>query len=249
MSTASSSGNNEPSTATSHVASNLADVQQRIRLTCENFGRSPDSVRLVAVSKTKPSSLIVEAYETGHRTFGENYVQELCDKAEELPTDISWHMIGPIQSNKASLLVKTVMAKSTLTVETVATLKLAKKLDNAMAEYPDKLLNIYIQVNTSGEDTKSGVERDEVVTLCRDILQQCPRLRIQGLMTIGAPGDRSCFDTLRQCREEVRAAGLPLGPLELSMGMSDDFEVAIEKGATNVRIGSTIFGARDYSNK
>lgn len=249
MSTASGNSSIQPATATSHVAPNLADAQQRIRDTCDKVGRSPESVRLVAVSKTKPSSLITEAYNVGHRVFGENYVQELCDKAEELPGDISWHMIGPLQSNKANLLVKTVMAKATLTVETVATLKLAKKLDSAMVDYPDKTLNIYLQVNTSGEDTKSGLEPNEVVDLIRDITEQCPRLRIQGLMTIGAPGDQSCFDTLCKCRDEVAVAGLPIETLELSMGMSDDFEVAIEKGSTNVRIGSTIFGARDYSKK
>lgn len=241
--------------SSSEVAVNLEGVLQNIKTACEESGRDSGNVRLVAVSKTKPSSLLLEAYEAGQRHFGENYVQELVGKAEELPDDIHWHFIGPLQSNKANLLVKSVVPNSaSLTVETVSSIKLAKKLNNAMAlvnEEADKeeTLNVFIQVNTSGEESKSGVEPSGVVELCKEIRQECPLLVIKGLMTIGAPGDLGCFDTLRDCRDSVeQALDLP-EPLELSMGMSGDYEQAIARGATNVRVGSTIFGARDYSNK
>lgn len=240
----------------SDVATNLNTVLQNIQSACEDNGRNVEEIRLVAVSKTKPSSLLMDAYKAGQRYFGENYVQELVGKAEELPNDIHWHFIGPLQSNKANLLVKSVVPNAaSLTVETVSTLKLANKLNNAMAavneesdDDEDKKLSIFIQVNTSGEDTKSGVEPSEVAALCQDIVAKCPLLAIQGLMTIGAPGDYSCFDTLRECRDEVQVA-LGMESLELSMGMSGDYQQAIAQGATNVRVGSTIFGARDYSNK
>lgn len=201
----------------------------------------------------------MEAYNAGQRYFGENYVQELCGKAPVLPNDIQWHFIGPLQSNKAGLLVKTVGLDQLHCVETVSTLKLAKKLDKAVMdikedkdEWKDQQLNIYLQVNTSGEASKSGLTPgDEVLTCARSIRDECPHLKISGLMTIGAPGDMSCFDTLVECREQLaKDIGLnDVNQLDLSMGMSGDFEVAIEKGATNVRVGSTIFGARDYSNK
>lgn len=242
----------------SDVAANLDTVLTNIQKACLENGRNVDDVRLVAVSKTKPSSLVEDAYTAGQRCFGENYVQELVQKAQELPNDIHWHYIGPLQSNKANLLVKSVVPNAaSLTVETVSTIKLAKKLNNAMAavnseneeDDDEKKLSIFIQVNTSGEDTKSGVEPSGVVVLCQEISDECPLLVIQGLMTIGAPGDLTCFDTLGECRNEVQEALSPIAPLELSMGMSGDYEQAIARGATNVRVGSTIFGARDYSNK
>lgn len=232
-----------------NVASNLDRVREKIRVACNENERPESSVRLVAVSKTKPNELILQAYCHGQYHFGENYVQELVRKAAELPENIHWHFIGPLQSNKANLLVTSVVPISaSLTVETVSTLKLAKKLDKAMEslEYSHDKLDIFIQVNTSGEDTKSGVEPESVVTLCQDIVKSCPHLRIKGLMTIGAPGDLECFDTLVSCKQQVMDA-LEVSTLELSMGMSDDYEQAIARGATNVRVGSSIFGARDYS--
>jgi len=238
----------------SEVAANLDTVLKNMQNACEENGRNVEQVRLVAVSKTKPSELLMDAYNAGQRYFGENYVQELVGKAEELPDDIHWHFIGPLQSNKANLLVKSVVPNAaSLTIETLSTLKLANKLNNAMAtvnesEKTERKLSIFIQVNTSGEDSKSGVEPNNVVALCQDIVETCPLLEIQGLMTIGAPGDLTCFDILRDCRDQVKEA-LNIPSLELSMGMSGDYEQAIARGATNVRVGSTIFGARDYSNK
>lgn len=172
-----------------------------------------------------------------------------------MPDDVSWHFIGPLQSNKAAPLVKAVGLDKLACIETISTLKLAAKLNRAVETLNEdveekKKLGIYIQVNTSGEDSKSGVTPGgEVADLVHKISEECPWLSINGLMTIGAPGDHSCFDTLSSCRDEV-ATMLDKDPkdLDLSMGMSGDFEVAIAKGATSVRVGSTIFGERDYSN-
>lgn len=178
-------------------------------------------------------------------------------KAAELPSDISWHFIGPLQSNKAAPLVKKVGLPKLACVETVASMKLANKLNNAVENLhnyegteEDKKLGIYLQVNTSGEESKSGLgPGDELIVLAKNIATNCPRLSINGLMTIGAPGDLGCFDTLAKCREDVaQALGVSSDELDLSMGMSGDYERAIERGATSVRVGSTIFGARDYSN-
>jgi pyridoxal phosphate enzyme (YggS family) len=176
-------------------------------------------------------------------------------KCTEMPDDVSWHFIGPLQSNKAGPLVKTVGLNKLACIETVSTLKLASKLNRAAELWNEeageqKKLGIYIQVNTSGEESKSGVNPgSEVGELIKQISDECPLLSIDGLMTIGLPGDYSCFDTLVKCREEA-AVALNKDPneLELSMGMSGDFEIAIAKGATNVRVGSTIFGDRDYSS-
>jgi len=176
-------------------------------------------------------------------------------KAKDMPDDVSWHFIGPLQSNKAAPLVKTVGLDKLACIETVSTLKLATKLNRAVETLNEdaeekKKLGIYIQVNTSGEESKSGVSPNgEVADLVKKISEECSSLSINGLMTIGAPGDSSCFDTLAQCREEVSSIlNIDSNDLELSMGMSGDFEVAIAKGATSVRVGSTIFGERDYSN-
>lgn len=237
------------------IASNIAAVRQRLEDAISSNDRPAGSVRLVAVSKTKPLELLQAAYESGQRYFGENYAQELMAKSKEMPDDVSWHFIGPLQSNKAASLVKTVGLNKLACIETVSTLKLASKLNRAVEALNEdseekKKLGIYIQVNTSGEESKSGLSPgEEVSDFVKQISGECPWLSIGGLMTIGAPGDYSCFDTLVQCRDEV-AAELGLKPegLELSMGMSGDFEVAVARGATSVRVGSTIFGERDYSN-
>jgi pyridoxal phosphate enzyme (YggS family) len=177
-------------------------------------------------------------------------------KSSEMPDDVAWHFIGPLQSNKAAPLVKTVGLNKLACVETVSTLKLAVKLNRAVDAWNEestgepKKLGIYIQVNTSGEDTKSGIAPgSEVCDLVKKISNECPSLSIDGLMTIGAPDDDSCFDILAGCRDEVaKVLGREPKDLELSMGMSGDFQVAIAKGATSIRVGSTIFGERDYSN-
>lgn len=249
-------------TETVDVAFNLQEVQEAIRCVCQDVGRSPEQVRLVAVSKTKPLELLQQAYHCGQRVFGENYAQELVDKAEQMGhdhDDIVWHFIGGLQSNKANMLVKGVVPHGNLVVETVGSIKVATKLNNAMANLDDELpdekkgttLSVFVQINTSGEDAKSGVSPgDEAIELCQHIIKSCDRLHLMGLMTIGAIGDISNFETLVACRDTV-ANALSVDPstLELSMGMSGDYKEAIRYGATNVRVGSTLFGARDYSNK
>jgi len=237
------------------VASNIASVRQRIDEAINDSSLEPGSVRLIAVSKTKPIPLLQAAYDCGQRYFGENYAQECMAKSKELPDDVCWHFIGPLQSNKAAALVKTVGLDKLKCIETVSTIKLANKLNNAVKTMNEELdakktLGIYIQVNTSGEESKSGVSPgEEVANLAKQISDDCSFLTINGLMTIGAPGDYSCFDTLAKCREEVATIlGKTTGELELSMGMSGDYDEAIARGASSVRVGSTIFGARDYSN-
>ncbi len=233
------------------VGANLEEVRQAMVQACKDAGRDMEEVRLVAVSKTKPLELVQAAYDCGQRVFGENYAQELVEKAEAIgKDDVQWHFIGGLQSNKANMLVKGVVPYGKLVVETVNSWKVAKKLDSAMSEFDDKTLEVFVQINTSGEDTKSGVSTEEAMELCQQIVNECERVKLKGVMTIGAPGDVNCLDALVACRNQV-AEKLQMDPneLEVSMGMSDDFEMAIQKGSTNVRVGSVIFGARDYSNK
>lgn len=205
-------------------------------------------VKLVAVSKYKPAACIMELYNAGQRDFGENYVQELTSKAAVLPADINWHFIGHLQSQKAKALIRDV---SNLTLmETVDSEKIATKLNAAVEQAERSPLSVYVQVCTSDEGTKSGVDPEEVTVLCQHILANCPHLLLKGLMTIGAPGDYTCFDTLRESRNTVSSRlDIPPDSLDLSMGMSADFQEAITRGSTSVRIGSTIFGPRDYSKK
>ena len=229
----------------SAVVSNAAVVRGRMEQAALACGRDAGAVRLVAVSKTKPASDIEQLYAAGHRTFGENYFQELVEKASVLPEDIEWHFIGHLQSQKAGKLVKDVKGLSV--VETIDSLKLAKKLNTACETAERASLDIYIQVDTSNEDTKSGVPPAEAIGLIQAIQSECSRLRVSGLMTIGAPGDISCFDRLVETRLEVTSAlGVAPESLALSMGMSGDFEEAIARGATSIRVGSTIFGERIY---
>uniref|UniRef100_A0A061R944 Pyridoxal phosphate homeostasis protein n=1 Tax=Tetraselmis sp. GSL018 TaxID=582737 RepID=A0A061R944_9CHLO len=238
-----------PSTE-SAVRKALYDVRTRIAKTVEShkIAREP---RLVAISKTKPIEAIREAYEAGHRHFGENYVQEISEKAPELPDDICWHFVGHLQSNKIKLLLDSVPNLSML--ETVDSVKLANKLNNAVDSLKRSPLPVMVQVNTSGEESKSGVSPDDAVELARHVHNGCQNLRLAGLMTIGMPDYTSRpenFQCLKECRKRIcKELGLQEDELELSMGMSGDFENAIAMGSTNVRVGSTIFGARDYSKK
>lgn len=209
-------------------------------------------VRLVAVSKTKPASDVREAYEAGQRDFGENYVQEVLEKAPVLPQDIRWHFIGHLQSNKVKALIEGV--PSLFMVQTVDSEKLANKLDSAVgAAQRGTPLSVLVQVNTSGEESKYGVVPEECVALAQHIARNCSNLHLAGLMTIGMPDYSSRpenFACLADCRKQVAdSLGLKESDLELSMGMSGDFEAAIEMGSTNVRVGSTIFGARVYPDK
>ena len=248
--TVGSSSSSLSSTSNSGIALNARNVREKIEAKCKELGRDPSEVLLVPVSKTKPNENIMELYNDGWRHFGENYFQELLEKAEALPEDIVWHFIGHLQSGKANRLLREVTNLGV--VETVDTIKLANKLNTACeaAERSEKL-NIYIQVDTSGEDSKSGVSPGKgMVEMADTIKNDCKSLQITGLMTIGAPGDLTCFDKLVDCRKTLAAHwGVPTESLALSMGMSGDYLQAIERGSTSVRVGSTIFGARDYPNK
>lgn len=212
-------------------------------------GNASPPVRLVAVSKTKPLAMVLEAHTHGQRVFGENYVQELVDKAKDpqAPADIEWHFIGHLQTNKCNALAD---LPRLMMVETVDSARLADALNKAVAKKPRPApLAVMVQVNTSQEESKSGIPTGECVALAEHIVKQCPSLRLAGLMTIGDP-DRHVvpnpdFEALVQCRAAVAAAlGVDADTLELSMGMSGDFEHAVEMGSTNVRVGSSIFGAR-----
>lgn len=223
-------------------------VIARIEQAAVNAGRDPNVPRLCAVSKTKPAIAVQELYEAGHRIFGENYVQELVEKSAQLPADISWHFIGSLQSNKVKPLLRDV--PSLACVQTVDSAKLALKLNSAVEALARAPLDVYLQVDTSGEDTKSGIPPAELGELVQFVSANCPQLRLKGLMTIGAPGDLTCFDRLVECRAEAASLlGIEPDVLELSMGMSGDFEEAVARGATCIRVGSTIFGERDYSAK
>eukprot|EP00761_Pharyngomonas_kirbyi_P009547 gb/GECH01009563.1/.p1 GENE.gb/GECH01009563.1/~~gb/GECH01009563.1/.p1 ORF type:complete len:235 (+),score=52.64 gb/GECH01009563.1/:1-705(+) len=205
-------------------------------------------VRLVAVSKTKPASLIQDCYDAGHRHFGENYAQELIDKAKELPQDISWHFIGHLQSNKAKRLIEGV--PNLFMVQTIDRIKIANALNKAVEGFNRDALRVLVQVNTSQEESKSGVPEDNVVDVVRHILENCSHLKFCGLMTIGRIGDSSDFMRLSQVRDQIcRELKIEADQIELSMGMSGDFEEAIASGSHSVRVGSSIFGAREYKNK
>lgn len=203
-------------------------------------------VRLVAVSKTKPVEAVQEAYAAGQRAFGENYAQELLDKAPRLPGDIRWHFIGHLQSNKAKALVEGV--PNLAMVETLDSAKLADRLDRCVAAAGRAPLAVAVQVNTSGEESKYGVEPGAaVVELARHVHENCPNLRLAGLMTIGMPDYSSRpenFECLARCRADVAAAlGLAAADdLELSMGMSGDFEAAVSKKRRGGKGGRSFVG-------
>jgi len=237
------------------VASKLKAVQARIA------ERSGDrDVTLVAVSKTKPLALVTAAAHAGHRDFGENYIQELVEKStaardaeDPVAASLRWHFIGKIQSNKAKLLCS---APNLYAVHTIHNEKIASALQRHWhdAKGPDcESLRVFVQVNTSGEEAKGGCEPKEAADLALFVRSQCPNLRLEGLMCIGkysgSEGDASPdFLSLKDCRmHAANALGVDEDSLALSMGMSHDFETAVDHGATHVRVGSTIFGARVYS--
>lgn len=224
----------------SAVHDNLERVRERIARACDACGRDPAGVRLVAVSKTKPADAIREAWDAGQRDFGENYAQELAEKAKALAglEGLRWHFIGHLQSNKAKL-----VAPIASVVHSIDSPSLAKELAKRAAT-AGRTLDALIEVNVGGEATKSGVTGSEIEELCAAI-EALPALRLRGLMTMPPPGDlevaRKVFEALVSLRNlHGGAARLP----ELSMGMTDDLEVAIRCGATMVRVGTAIFGAR-----
>jgi pyridoxal phosphate enzyme (YggS family) len=223
------------------IAANLELVRSRIRDAAVKSGRDPSEIKLVAVSKLKPVGAIREAYEAGQRAFGENYAQDMAFKSKELSDlDIEWHFIGHLQTNKAKLITPI-----TSCVESIDSLKLAKELNKRL----ERPIDILIEVNIGQEESKAGVREDDLPQLIRG-LDKFDNLNLKGLMIIppyqeDPEASRPYFRKLGQLLDRLNEEEIPCEPLtELSMGMSHDFEVAIEEGATIVRVGTAIFGER-----
>jgi PLP dependent protein len=233
--------------SSSHVARHLDEVRQRIAKAAADASRDASSVTLLAVSKTFPAEDVRAAFNAGQRAFGENYVQEAVAKITglaDLRSEIEWHFIGPLQSNKTK-----VVAENFDWVHSVDRLKIAERLNEQRPEDLPRL-SVCLQINVSGEDSKSGVAPGDALALAHQIAV-LPRLRLRGLMAIPEPAgtldeQRAPHRRLREIMDTLRSDGLELDTL--SMGMSADIEAAILEGATMVRIGTAIFGARDYSH-
>lgn len=229
------------------IASNLHFIRSQIDMACIQASRDPKHVQLLAVSKTKPVESILAAYHAGQRQFGESYVQDAIPKIEHIAniekiSDIEWHFIGPLQSNKTRL-----VAEHFSWVHSIERLKIAQRLSE---QRPDHLppLNICIQINISGEETKSGIQTSDVDALVAEI-EQLPKLQLRGLMCIAENTDdleavRANFISMQQLFNELKKRYPSVDTL--SMGMTDDMKIAIASGSTMVRIGTAIFGSREY---
>ena len=228
------------------IADNLELINARIAAACEQAGRPRDSVRLIAVSKTKPAEMVAEAYAAGQRLFGENHAQELTAKKPVLPEDIEWHFIGNLQRNK----VKYVVGAAAL-IHSVNSAALAKEIDR-VAGNRGLTQDVLAEINVGGEESKQGADAEEARSLV-EAIAALPHLRLRGLMTVAPFAEDP--ETVRPVFRRLKEMLTEFAPLtrepeafdELSMGMSGDFEAAIGEGATYVRIGTAIFGARDYS--
>lgn len=227
------------------IRENLNAVSENIMRVCEQSGREPGTVTLIAVSKTKPVSALWEAYHCGCREFGENKVQELIEKQEALPKDIKWHMIGHLQRNK----VKYIVDKVAL-IHSVDSLKLAEEISREALKKKAEV-SVLIEVNIAGEDTKFGVKPEDTEPLIREI-SLLPGIHIEGLMTI-APyvedpeENRQYFAGLKQLSVDIGQKNIDNVNMNvLSMGMTGDYLVAVEEGASYVRVGTGIFGERQY---
>lgn len=240
-----------------NISENLSILSDRIQsaVTRRNLVSSKDPC-LVAVSKTKPLTLVKQAYDAGQRHFGENYIKELNMKSNnpdiaELCPDIKWHYVGAFQKKMASSLMR---ASNLYMLETLHGIPEADAVNKRWPH--EQPLKVLVQVNTSGEASKSGVAPDQCLAVATHIERNCDKLKLSGFMSIGARGhDYSSgpnpdFETLIQCRKDAcQALDLKEEDMELSMGMSGDFEEAIEAGSTIIRVGTSIFGARDYPNQ
>ena len=228
------------------LAENLQQVNANIEKACAAVSRDPGEVTLVAVSKTKPVSMLQEAYDAGARVFGENKVQEIMDKYPQLPSDIRWHMIGHLQRNK----VKYVVGRAAL-IHSVDSVRLAEAIDQE-AEKKGIVMPVLVEVNVASEESKFGVRVEE----CADFIENIAKMEhisVEGLMTIApfvenAEDNRKYFAKLRELSVDISAKNIDnVNMRDLSMGMTGDYEVAIEEGATMVRVGTGIFGERNYN--
>ncbi|MFV0364304.1 MAG: YggS family pyridoxal phosphate-dependent enzyme [Suipraeoptans sp.] len=226
---------------------NLEEVQKNIANSCIKTGREEQEVQLIAVSKTKPVSLLMEAYNDGVRVFGENKAQEIVEKYDQMPSDVKWHMIGHLQTNKVKYIIDKVAM-----IHSVDSMKLAKIIDKEAKKH-NISMNILIEVNVAREDTKFGIMPEDLESLIREI-SVLSNLNIKGLMTI-APytsnpeknrGVFKCLNKLSVDIDHKNIDNVHMGTL--SMGMTGDYQVAIEEGATMVRVGTGLFGARNYAN-
>ncbi|MCD8249157.1 MAG: YggS family pyridoxal phosphate-dependent enzyme [Lachnospiraceae bacterium] len=228
------------------VTENLREVERRVSEACVRAGRNRDEVTLIAVSKTKPVEMLKEAYEAGARAFGENKVQELCEKYDQLPEDIDWHLIGHLQRNK----VKYVVGKAAM-IHSVDSLRLAQEISRE-AEKKGVEVDILIEVNVAEEESKFGVSVAETEELVREAAA-LPHIHVQGLMTIAPQVEKSeenrpIFRALKKLAVDIKMKNIDnVNMDELSMGMTGDYETAIEEGATMVRVGTGIFGERNYA--
>ncbi len=228
------------------ILDNISNVQKNIKDACDRVNRDISEVTLIAVSKTKPKRMIIDALPSGITHFGENKVQELCDKYENLPKEIKWHMIGHLQRNK----VKYLVGKVDL-IHSVDSYRLAEQIEKEFAKF-NQIANILIEVNMAEEESKFGTTCDETEELIRKIAQ-LPHIKVNGLMTI-APftnnpeSNRIYFRNMKKLLVDIASKNIDNITMEvLSMGMTGDYEVAIEEGATMIRVGTGIFGERDYT--
>ncbi len=230
------------------IQDNLAEVRRNIVLQCEKVGRNPSEVTLIAVSKTKPLSMVQEAMEADQLVFGENKVQEMCEKHASLSNyeNVEWHLIGHLQSNKVKKAVS--VAKM---IHSVDSLDLAREIDRQAAKI-DKIQDILLEVNVAEEETKFGFRLEQAAEAVPEILSM-KNVRLRGFMTVAPFTDdpesnRNYFKSLKQLMIDINARYIDNKNIDvLSMGMSGDYKVAIEEGATHIRVGTFIFGERDYS--
>lgn len=229
----------------SFITENILSVQSKIQAACQRSSRSAKTITLLAVSKTKPNEMILAAQSAGLTVFGENYVQELCEKIETLPSDITWHMIGHLQRNK----VKYIIGKTAL-IHSVDSFRLAEQIEKEAAK-AGVVQDILLEINVAQEESKWGFTLEDALDAVKQV-SQLSHIRVKGLMT-SAPytenpeENRLYFRALRSCFDSIREMALPNVSMEvLSMGMTGDYEVAIEEGSTLVRVGTGIFGERNY---
>lgn len=223
---------------------NLKLVKERIAHACQRAGRDPSEITLVAVSKKKPLSDVETLLQAGQPDYGENYVQELCQKYDEISRPVRWHMIGHLQTNKVKYIVDKVVL-----IHSVDSVHLARQIEKEAAK-KDLVSNILIQINIGHEETKFGLEAEEALNMIREI-SKFPHVRIRGLMasapfTANPEENRCYFQKLHELFIDIREKNIDNVDMKiLSMGMTNDYEVAIEEGATMVRVGTGIFGARE----
>ena len=229
----------------SAVQENYKDVEKRVAAACDRAGRSRKEVTLIAVSKTKPVEMVRDLMDIGVKDFGENHAQEVVAKTEAITEPLNWHFIGHLQRNK----VKYVVGRACL-IHSISSLRLAEEIQKEALK-KNLVMPVLIEVNIADEETKSGISEEEALALVRQA-SELPNLKIRGLMAIAPPVDdpeenRGYFRQMRELRDTIEAMKLPgVEMTELSMGMTGDFEVAIEEGATMVRVGTAIFGVRNY---